>query len=200
MDCKSCEPSSSTSASGPNILTANWALVPVRSSSTDMAMGWPILTRIPGKLSRSSDIDARRSSGVRPARHSDRGFRATKASILLTGSAWAPTSPRPMRLTIESISGKRSKRRRSSRVEVSRPSVSDMDGAIETRRRISPSSSAGVNSEPSREPARPPTKSRPSASATAASRTRTKDAARGLTSSAILPSPDAAFFRGLISP
>ena len=116
----------------------------------------------------------RKFSAVIPARQSACGFNSTKLSALFVGSAWAPTSPRPIRVTIDLISGNAPSRRFSIRVVVAEASVREIDGAIVIRSNISPSSKAGVNSEPSLEPAKPPASNRTPASKIAAKRRRTK--------------------------
>ena len=145
------------------------------------------MTTIPGTPSRFSDIAVRKFSGDKPLRHSDLGLSSTKASALLVGSAWAPTSPRPIRVTIDLISGKAVRSLFSTRVVVSAASVKEIDGAMVTRSRTSPSSSEGVNSDPRRDPASPPATRRMAARAIAAKRWRTKNPAAWLTVRAIHP-------------
>ena len=144
-------------------------------------MGCPIFTTIPGNVSRFSEIAVLKSSADIPSRHSDFGLSSTNASALLVGSACAPTSPRPTRVTIDFTSGKASRSLFSIRVVVLEASVKEIDGAIVTRNKISPSSRAGVNSDPNREPASPPMKRRRTASPIAANLRRTKKEAALLT-------------------
>lgn len=139
--------SSSTSRSSPKILIAICALVPVSNSSTAAAIGCVKVSCTPGKSSSRSCMAMTRSSLVPAVSQSSSGFRSTKISALFTGSACAPTSPRPMRETTCVTSGKR-RNSRSIRWTVSVACVREIDGAIVARTSIVPSFSVGMNSRP----------------------------------------------------
>ena len=91
------------------------------------------------------------------------------------------------------ISGKFFNSRFSTSVVVFVPSVSEIEGAMVTRIRISPSSNDGVNSEPSRDPAKPPTAKNMPHRTMAKKRLRTKNPAAPLTIATVRPGLSGAF-------
>ena len=168
----------STSRSSPKILMASSALTPSRSSSTFISMGWVRLARMPGMSPSSSRITSSMSSWVFALRHSDLGCNNTNTSALLMGSAWAPTSPRPIRVTTSRTSGILSSRRSTRSVDRVL-SVSEMEGAMVSRTTTVPSLSLGVNSEPRRGNRNIPRPKNTTETATANPRLRMKNRTSG---------------------
>jgi len=127
---------------------------------------------MPGSSPSRSRINRSTSCWLRASRHCSRGWSRTYISALLMGSVWAPTSPRPMRLTTSRTSGIVSSRRSTTWVRRVL-SVREMDGAMVSRTMMVPSRSRGVNSEPSRGSRVAPAASSNPATVTAIQRRRT---------------------------
>src|SRR5271165_5676466 len=100
--------------SEPNILTASSPFTPLTASSMLSAIGWENPQVTPGIFSTSSSM-ASISSSLRPrnwGRHSPRGLRSTKYSVLKNPVASVPSSERPTCETTFVTSGKLAKMRR----------------------------------------------------------------------------------------
>ena len=100
--------------SEPKILTASSPFTPLTASSMLSAMGWENPQVTPGIFSTSLSM-ASMSSSFRPrncGRHSSRGLRSTKYSVLKNPVASVPSSERPTCDTTLVTSGKPAKMRR----------------------------------------------------------------------------------------
>ena len=142
----------SSARSGPPMITARSADEPVTDSVTVSMIGWVKLRMMPG-MSRFSSFrrSLTRSAFVRPCAHVEYGFNTRRSSFRFGPNGSVPESLRPDCELTSNTSGCfwiRARMSFATRADFSR----DVPGGRLARTQMTPSSSCGRNSVPSRVP------------------------------------------------